>query len=148
MGSGLHSMEPVLAALPGLSVWLGRSHKHSRQAAGFVARAILMTWTAVGITMLLVGLAVSLSLLPVAPIGGVIALLAGAGCFVTGAMLQEWPLYAAALLWWAGGLTILAWPALTFAIMALLFAFGYLLPAYLMRRRQPLGRELADAAAI
>jgi hypothetical protein len=107
-----------------------------------------MTCTAVGITMLLVSLAVALSLLPPMGIGGVIALLAGIGCFVTGAMLQEWPLYAAAMFWWAGGLTILALPADTFAIMALLFAFGYLLPAYLMRRRQPLSGELADAAAI
>jgi hypothetical protein len=107
-----------------------------------------MTWTAVGITMLLMSLAVALSLLPPMGIGGVIALLAGIGCFVTGAMLQEWPLYAAAVFWWAGGLTILAIPAATFAIMALLFAFGYLLPAYLMRRRQPLSGELADAAAI
>src|SRR5215469_6423319 len=36
------------------SFWLERGHRHGFQAGGFIARAILMTWTAVGITMLLV----------------------------------------------------------------------------------------------
>jgi hypothetical protein len=129
-----------------LSVWLGRGRRHSFQAGGFIARAILMTWTAVGITMLLVSLAVALSLLPPVALG-VLPLLAGAGCFVTAAMLQERLLYAAGALWWIGGLAMMARPGLTFAMLALLFGFGYLLPAYLMKRRQPIVGELADAAA-
>jgi hypothetical protein len=93
-----------------------------------------------------VSLAVALSLLP--PVALVVLpLLAGAGCFVTAAMLQERLLYAAAALWWIGGLAMMARPGLTFAILALLFGFGYLLPAYLMKRRQPIVGELADAAA-
>jgi hypothetical protein len=130
-----------------VSLWLGRGHRGRPQAGGFVARTIGMTWGAIGTTMLLVSLAAWLSLLPVPAIGGLIALLAGAGCFATGAVLQERALYVAAAVWWIGGLAALTWPSQTFAIFALLFALGYLLPAYLMRRRQSLG-ELADAAAV
>ena len=130
-----------------ISVLVGRGGRHSYQAGGFIARAIFMTWTAVGITMLLVSFAVAVSLLPPVALA-ILASLAGVGCFVTGAMLQERLLYSAAVLWWVGSLAMMARPSLTFAILALLFAFGYLLPAYLMRRRQPLAGEMASASAL
>ncbi len=79
-----------------------------------------------------------------AAIPGAIALVLASGLCIMGVVLEFRPLYAAAALWWVGGLVMMAHPQEAFAVEVVMLLLGYLLPAALLWRAT--ARDDADRA--
>jgi hypothetical protein len=112
----------------------GDRERERARGRTFASRVLGATWTAIGITSVLVCLAAGTGSLPPQSIPGVVALLVATGLCAMGALLEFPLLYGAATLWWAGGALMLLRPTEAFTVEAGLFFLGYLLPASLLRR--------------
>ncbi len=95
------------------------------------ARILDVTWAAVLMTLLTI---VGSGAVEPLHVPGVIALVLASGLCVMGAVLEFRPLYAAAVLWWVGGIAMTARPGEAFLIEAALLVLGYLFPAALLWR--------------
>jgi hypothetical protein len=101
----------------------------------FIDRIMSAVWNAIGITIILLWLAALIGALPVQFLPAMIVLVAASGLCVMGAVLEFWMLYAAAGLWWAGGVYTLFHPMESFLVVAVLIVLGYLVPAAMLRRQ-------------
>jgi hypothetical protein len=126
-----------------LSFAFARRIGRQERVLSFVDRSLAMTWIAIGITIVLLMVA-SLALGAAASVPPFVAFLLGAGLFISGALIEWRPLYAAAVIWWVGGLVMLMRPHEVFLIETVLLLGGYLVPAYILSR-QPDRRARGDA---
>lgn len=118
-----------------LSTLIGVRTERRTRTRTFIDRIMSATWNAVSVTILLLLLAASIGALPVQFLPAMIVLVAAAGLCINGALLEFWMLYAAAGLWWAGGVYTLFYPAQAFLVVAVLIVLGYLAPAVMLRRQ-------------
>jgi len=119
------------------SLILGRREQELTRVLTFAGRVLSATWIAIGVTLaLLVCTSVFVpGALPPRFLPGVIAFLLAIGLYVMGVLLEFRGLYAAATLWWAGGLVMVFWPNEAYVVHAALLVVGYLLPAEMLRRQ-------------
>ena len=118
-----------------LSNRFGRRAERRTGTRTFIGRILGATWNAGGVTIGLVWLAVLTGTLPVACMPAMILWVAAGGLCVMAAALEFPALFAAAGLWWIGGVYTLFRPQQTFLAFAVLVVVGFLAPAALLRRR-------------
>jgi hypothetical protein len=111
-----------------------RSERRTRTRT-FVDRLLRATWQAVGIMIGLLWFATLIGAVPVMHMPAMIVWTAAVGLCVMAAALEFPILYAAAGLWWIGGVYALLRPRQAFAVVAVLLVLGYLVPAAMLRRQ-------------
>jgi hypothetical protein len=131
----LHPIAWNLMFLGGIiSAWHGRKERGQRRVTSHVDDSVRFLWIGVGITqgMLIFTLAVR---------GEweicytLFILLYSLGCFITGRILQFWPLIWGAVAGWALAIvSIFATYDYNMLVMALAILVSYIIPGYLLRR--------------
>lgn len=116
-----------------VSSLFARHEEYQARIRTFASRALNATWTAIGVTIAIVWIVAICGPFPAPLIPGLVALLIAIGVSVMGMLLEFKPLYAAAVLWWAGGLVMLLLPEGAFALLTGLLVLGYIAPAVLLR---------------
>ena len=116
-----------------VSSLFARHEERQTRIRTFASRALSTTWTAIGVTVAVIWIVAIYGPLPAVLIPGLVALLIAIGVSVMGVLLEFTPLYAAAVLWWVGGLVMLLRPDEAFALLTGLLVLGYLAPAVLLR---------------
>lgn len=117
------------------SIYKGITKKRKAKVTTFSDRAMGYTWFGCGITLMILGF--------IAPLAGVysgfkipavIAVVIGSACFITG-RLYEWKLLTwSSLLWWGGGVAMMALKTdSSLLIFPFLIILGWLIPGLILR---------------
>ena len=116
------------------SAFLLRRREKRGRIVSFVDRALAVLWIGVGISIVLVAITHA-AREPSPAFVAVIAYFIALALCASGKLMEWPPLYAAAGVWWAGGVVMWFRPHDVFLIEAVLMVVGYLLPAYLLGGR-------------
>jgi hypothetical protein len=118
------------------SIYRGVTQEKKEKIITFSTKALGYTWFALGITLMLLGF--------VAPLAGVyssyhmipaiIAIVIGAGCFIS-AQLYQWKLLTwLSLLWWGAGIGMMFLKTdSSLLVFAFLIILGYLVPGFILQ---------------